>query len=118
MQEEPSVTLGGYELTLSAPVRAKALEQMTTQRMINRVGQTRKQYIEDSVKQGATVGEREGQRALVFPDGSYMRQSEITKTALDYADYLSKAPSRITKKGTSRITGRSVRITRKMPRLK
>ncbi len=50
---------------------------------------TRKSLIEKLVSDGRSVEEKEGERALVSSDGnSYMLESEITKTGMDYAEYL------------------------------
>ena len=88
---EPTSDIGGFEQTLSPASRAKAIVQMNEQHIINSKPQTRKQYIEEAVSQGSVTGEREGQRALIHPNGDYMLQKDITKTALDYADYLKTA---------------------------
>lgn len=87
------IDIGGFEKTLSPANRAKAIEQMNMKKMIAGKSQSRKEYIEDAVVTGAVVGIKEGKPALVFPDGRYIRQSEITKTALDYADYLKSTPT-------------------------
>ena len=83
-----SVDLGGYEQTLSPLAAAKAAKDLTARRLINGTMQTRKQYIEDAIAKGATIEIREGQPALVHMDGTYMRQQDITKTAMGYAQYL------------------------------
>ena len=84
------VGIGGFEKSLSFPLAAKAIKGMNTQHMINGVPQTRKEYVEKAVAEGAVVGTKMGQRAIVFPDGSFMLQKDITKTAVDYAAYLTK----------------------------
>jgi hypothetical protein len=86
--EEPILDIGGFEQTLSSPVKAKAIPQMNEKRMIAGKPQSRKEYIENAIANGATVEIREGKKAIVKPDGTYMRQGEITKTAIDYAEYL------------------------------
>jgi len=90
MKPVPEVVrdIGGFEKTLSPANSAKAIEQMNMKKVIAGKSQSRKEYIEDAVLKGATVGVKEGKPALTFPDGRYIRQSEITKTALDYANYL------------------------------
>jgi len=48
----------------------------------------RKALVREAVADGATVEEKEGQRALVGQGGSYRLQSQLTKTAIDYAEHL------------------------------
>ena len=86
--KEVKENLSGFETTLSPALASKAISQMNQYRIINGISQTRKQYIEKAVSDGATVEVKEGQNALVYPDGRYILQSAITKTALDYANYL------------------------------
>lgn len=48
---------------------------------------TRKQHTRDMIAEGYTVGEREGKRVLLSPDKKSW-YSGLTKTQLDYAEYL------------------------------
>lgn len=66
---------------------------LTKQRMINGKADTQAQYIERSVAAGArTATAKNGRRILQFPDGRFMYESDLSKAALDYADYLAKQP--------------------------
>lgn len=49
---------------------------------------TRSELIEEMVADGAVVTVVSGQRALQRQSGSYIEQSRLTKTGMDYAEYL------------------------------
>lgn len=49
---------------------------------------TRSELIEEMVAEGAVVTVVSGQRALQHQSGSYIEQSRLTKTGMDYAEYL------------------------------
>ena len=51
----------------------------------NGVARSRREIIASMVRDGATLGVAEGQRALIRPNGAYLLESSISKTALDYA---------------------------------
>jgi len=86
--EAAAASLDDFESTLTPTSRARAIEALNAKIRINGVFQTRKQYIRDRVAQGAVVSTNSEGRVLQSPDGSYMRQRDITKFALDYAEYL------------------------------
>jgi hypothetical protein len=88
--KEPESDIGGFEKQLSPLHRTKAIAQMNEPHSISGKFQTRKKYVEDSIAAGAIVGTKEGQPALMFKDGRYMLQKHISKTAIDYAEYLLK----------------------------
>lgn len=49
---------------------------------------TRKEVVREHIAAGAKVGTKEGQRALINADGTYLLERQLTKTALDYAEHL------------------------------
>lgn len=51
---------------------------------------SRKSAVRERVVNGATVGEKEGQRALINPSGSYLLEKQISSTAMDYAQHLAE----------------------------
>lgn len=73
-------------------VRARRRGILTRQLNVNGVLRSRASYIEESLSGGAKVGESPEGRALVFPDGRYMREAQISKVALDYAEWLAGKP--------------------------
>ena len=49
---------------------------------------SRKALVMRAVNSGATVGQREGQRAILYPRGAYNTERQISKTAMDFAEFL------------------------------
>jgi len=49
---------------------------------------TRKQLVRDNVAAGWTVQETKGKRRFVSPEDTFLIETDITKTAMDYAEYL------------------------------
>ena len=83
-----SRSLNGYENTLSPAGKARAISLLTTNRTVGGKQQTLRDFVRGQVSSGARVGTREGQAALITKGGSYYRQREITKIAINYASYL------------------------------
>ena len=88
-----------------APIKARKIEETLDKQMsFNGVLMTRRDFIEKAVTSGATVelkpkstsyssrGEREipSTRILSFPARSFFYEKDISKTAMDYAEYLSE----------------------------
>jgi hypothetical protein len=71
--------------------RAKANAALEKYTVNNGNGVFRQALIEDFVKKGYRVQVQNGRRRLVGPDGAYFEQSALTKTGLDFADYLAKS---------------------------
>lgn len=55
-------------------------------RLIGGQGMSLREAVDKRIANGATVQTREGQRALVNPDGAYLLERQLSKTALDYAE--------------------------------
>lgn len=55
---------------------------------LNGVVKTRRQHIKDMVNAGRSVKEVRGERILEAADGYYFDESAITKTGMDFAEYL------------------------------
>lgn len=69
--------------------REWAVKTLKREQRFNGKPMPRHEFIEDAVDSGYTVGEREGQEALISPDGkSWFLKKDITSTAIDYARYL------------------------------
>lgn len=79
------------ELSPMAKSKANAALNETMQRD-NKI-LTRRKIIEDSIDNGYSVeldtkGNRGGKRILVSPTGTFIEEKRLTKTALDYAEFL------------------------------
>lgn len=72
----------------SAMRKAKVLAALDTSVQNNGMVLTRKALIEEMVSEGAVVTVAEGSKALMRPSGSYLLQKHITKTGIDYAEFL------------------------------
>lgn len=91
-----SDSLAQYVADMPALQKGRAIATLTKQRSVNRQLTTHAAYIEQAVANGAqVVTRRDGRRALELPDGGFFYESDLSKHALDYADYLRKpAPAR------------------------
>src|SRR5690606_30723759 len=78
---------------------ADSLPAMQRQRVVNALNAnvsrngkivTRKQAIRDMVAAGSRVGESGECRAMLHTDGSYTLEKNLSKTALNYADHITK----------------------------
>lgn len=49
---------------------------------------SRKALVRDAVKSGSTIAQRENQRSLLFPSGAHNTEQQLSKTAMDYAEFL------------------------------
>lgn len=81
----------GFLSSMKPMQKAKAnavLEQLTVN---NGSAIYRQALIEDFVGKGYKVKIQNGKRRLVAPGGTYFEQSALTKTGLDYADYLARS---------------------------
>ena len=84
------MTLQTYLATIESPMnRAKAEAALTrTQRWDGRYA-WRHAEMERRVAAGATIElSRQGTRKLINPSGSFLDESQITATAMDYARWL------------------------------
>jgi hypothetical protein len=55
---------------------------------------TRRAMVKALVDDGATIVEKNGERRLQRPNGNFLIEKDISKTAMDYADHLIKQESR------------------------
>ncbi|MFA5706845.1 MAG: ParB/Srx family N-terminal domain-containing protein, partial [Candidatus Neomarinimicrobiota bacterium] len=55
---------------------------------------TRRAMVKALVDDGATIVEKNGERRLQRPNGNFLIEKDISKTAMDYADHLIKQKSR------------------------
>lgn len=87
-------SFGGFTDSMSAPNAAKAKGALNQPTKSGGVITDRKTLIEEKVAAGYTVQVLpNGKRRLVSPSGSYLEESAITKTGMDYADFLAKKPT-------------------------
>lgn len=73
---------------MSAPNAEKARQALLTNVMADGGVISRKALIEKLVAEGRTIGEFGGKRTLQTEDGSFRDEKQITKTGMDYAEYL------------------------------
>jgi hypothetical protein len=70
-------------------VKARKIEAaLDKQQMFNGKIMKRRDFIEQSVADGAVVGLWHDKRVLQFPSESFMTERDVTSTALDYAEFL------------------------------
>jgi hypothetical protein len=82
---------GLYGFTTSMPaVKARKIEEtLDKQQGFSGHVMPRRVFVEQTVESGAVVtSSQKGDRRLVFPDGSFFTERDVTKIALDYADHL------------------------------
>lgn len=77
-----------HEFTKDMTPRARVRAEDTLSNSITSGGMpyTRRELVEKMIKDGAkVVVSRSGERRLMKPDGAYLAESQISKTAMDYA---------------------------------
>lgn len=86
----PATSIDNYAQSLGDPkASARAKQTLERQRMINGKPDTQAAYIAREVVNGARVqADRNGRRVFMKPDGAFMYESDLSKTALDYAEFL------------------------------
>jgi hypothetical protein len=89
-EEADYVNTWGYGETLSAMARARAIKALNKQVGFNGRFARRKDEIYRLVTQKGwrTAQQRSWGRVLQSPDGAFLVQKDLTKTGLDFADYL------------------------------
>jgi hypothetical protein len=86
--------LDGFEKQFSDLQRGKVLAALNKTQGVNGVVATRKAHIRRLVGEGYTVASAKEGRRLIAPDGSFFAEADLTKTALDYAEYLNESTAR------------------------
>lgn len=86
----PATSVDIYTQSLGDPkAAARAKQTLERQRIINGKPDTQADYIAREVANGArTQVDRNGRRIFMKPNGAFMYESDLSKTALDYADFL------------------------------
>lgn len=80
--------IDGFADAASPMQKAKVLATLQKQIVSNRKASSRRDLVRDRVGDGATVVTSNGERRLTNPNGSYLAESQISKTAMDYAEHL------------------------------
>lgn len=85
---EPT-TVDDFTASMPPMARARALRALATLMRHNGTVRTRREIVEVMVGAGATVvaHPKDGRR-LMRPDGSFIEERRLTKTAMDYAEHL------------------------------
>jgi hypothetical protein len=102
----------GFTASMPPMQRAKANAALEKYTVNNGNGVFRQALIEDSVRKGYRVQVQNGKRRLVGPNGAYFEQSALTKTGLDYADYLAKSARSATRKPSPKGAGPRMKAAR------
>lgn len=102
----------GFLASMPPMQRAKANAALEKSTVNNGNGVYRQALIEDRVNKGYKVQIQNGKRRLVGPDGAYFEQSALTKTGLDYADYLAKSARSTPRKPSPKGAGPRMKAAR------
>jgi hypothetical protein len=92
---KPAVTsVDNFISTMKPMAAARAKSALERGIMSNGKLYTRSSLVESKVLAGAKVVlSPEGKRRLQIPNGAFLDESQISKTAMDYAEYLINNPS-------------------------
>ena len=80
--------IDGFMSNAAQVVRDRAIKTLNTSTSSNGILTTRKALIRERVANGAKVTQAKEGRRLVMPSGTYLAESDITKTAMNYAEHL------------------------------
>ncbi|MGE5522376.1 MAG: LPD38 domain-containing protein [Rhodospirillaceae bacterium] len=83
----------GFADQMTPPLRRKAIEALNVNRLFDGELLTRKEGVRRAVAQGATITQGKEGRRLMKPDGAFLAERDISKTAMDYAAHLIAAKS-------------------------
>ena len=79
-----------FTKSMSPLARAKA-EAALSKSLVNQGRAiSRRSLVEEKIAAGAKIETRNGERRLMTPDGSYLAESQISKTGMDYAEHLTR----------------------------
>jgi len=82
--------IDGFADNLPPMQRQKKIDALNKQVVVQGNLITRKQHVRDMVARGSRVGMTKEGRALLHKSGSYTLEKDLSKTALDYAEHLTK----------------------------
>jgi hypothetical protein len=96
-EPQAAVAADPFTADMTPMQRARAEKALAQQMSHNGTVRTRREIVDAMIADGATVvtHPKDGRR-LMRPDGSYIEEARLTKTAMDYAEYVSRAPVRET----------------------
>jgi len=81
----------GFADQFSPMMRKKVINALLKTMLFNGVIKTRKKAIEDKVSSGAIVEKsKKYSRILIDDKGAFLREADLTKIGIDYAEYLIK----------------------------
>lgn len=111
---QPPAPVVAFAATLSPTAGGKAIAVLQKQRTFNGRAMSCHTYVTNAVAEGARVAHApDGARRLMHPDGSFMAEKDLTKTAMDYAAFLTATPAKLAGAGgASRQQGKPGRIAR------
>jgi hypothetical protein len=75
---------------LSPMARGKVGKAMTKEVSVQRKFAPRYKHIERLVREGYRIGTFRGKRTMESPQGTFLTQRDLTKAALDYAEFLGR----------------------------
>jgi len=88
-EKQERLNLYGFEKRFSGVQLGRVLDTLGRQQGLSGTFLTRREHIENLVRRGYVVKKHPKYgRVIEAPDGSFYLQEDVTKTALDYADYL------------------------------
>jgi hypothetical protein len=101
-------TYGEYVSSMPPMQRAKVSAALQKNITSNGVLQARSVLVEKWVAEGATVVQKADQRELTKPSGNYLLEKDLSKTAMDYAEWLiNTKPAPVSKMETPPSTEQS-----------
>lgn len=88
-EEEKRKDTQGFTDKFTAMKKGRVIKTLLTSMRIDGVLQTRKDFIENAVKTGRVIETKNNERRLINPkEDTLFTESDLTKTALDYFEYL------------------------------
>lgn len=86
--EDAEIAAFAASKRMAPPNAEKARAALTAQISANGTPISRKNLVEKLIAEGRTVGQFNGKRTLETSDGTFFDERQITKTGIDYAEYL------------------------------
>lgn len=78
-----------FSMNMVPPVRARAIKTLCMLVYFDGVCKRRADKIAELVNEGRKVEfSRSGERRLIHPDGRFFNEKDLTKTGMDFAEYL------------------------------
>ena len=96
-EEAARIDIDGFGDELTPAQRGLLVKRLNKTLSFNGAIKSRKQGIRDAVATGAVVKTVNGERRLTNPDGSFLSEKDISKTAMDYAEHLASVQAPVAK---------------------